>query len=258
MLGPGDTLDPVPRRVLVAGTTGVGKTTTAARIGAVLGLPHTEIDAPLPRSGMGAAGVLRGRRRGVHERAGVGHRVAVHRGAGAPGSACGHPRVDRPAEPRRTLEAGAQDTPAPPAPHRDVERQRRALAVDVLHRTPGTSCGGGSAPGNTTRERMPAILRERRTCASCTSGPSARSIGSCCTSSGAADRIVAVRLRSSVVRAGGFYPPCRGVRFLPGAPTTKAAVLSDGGLRVRRCWSAGHSSSSAARRRSSLALIGCV
>lgn len=45
MLGPGDTLDPVPRRVLVAGTTGVGKTTTAARIGSVLGLPHTEIDA---------------------------------------------------------------------------------------------------------------------------------------------------------------------------------------------------------------------
>lgn len=45
MLGPEDTLDPVPRRVLVAGTTGVGKTTTAARIGAVLGLPHTEIDA---------------------------------------------------------------------------------------------------------------------------------------------------------------------------------------------------------------------
>jgi adenylate kinase family enzyme len=45
MLGADDVLDPTPRRVLVAGTTGVGKTTTAARIGAALGLPHTEIDA---------------------------------------------------------------------------------------------------------------------------------------------------------------------------------------------------------------------
>lgn len=45
MLGPDDALVPAPRRVLVAGTSGVGKTTTAARIGAVLGLPHTEIDA---------------------------------------------------------------------------------------------------------------------------------------------------------------------------------------------------------------------
>ena len=45
MLGADDPLDPAPRRVLVAGTTGVGKTTTAARIGAVLRLPHTEIDA---------------------------------------------------------------------------------------------------------------------------------------------------------------------------------------------------------------------
>lgn len=45
MLGADDHLDPAPRRVLVAGTTGVGKTTTAGRIGRVLGLPHTEIDS---------------------------------------------------------------------------------------------------------------------------------------------------------------------------------------------------------------------
>lgn len=45
MLGADDPLDPTPRRVLVAGTSGVGKTTTAARIGRALGLPHTEIDA---------------------------------------------------------------------------------------------------------------------------------------------------------------------------------------------------------------------
>jgi adenylate kinase family enzyme len=45
MPGVDDVLDPRPRRVLVAGTSGVGKTTTAARIGAVLGIPHTEIDA---------------------------------------------------------------------------------------------------------------------------------------------------------------------------------------------------------------------
>ena len=41
-------LDPLPhrpRRVLVAGTSGSGKTTVAARIGAELQLPHVEIDA---------------------------------------------------------------------------------------------------------------------------------------------------------------------------------------------------------------------
>lgn len=45
MLGADDPLDPAPRRVLVAGTSGVGKTTTAARIAEVLQVPHTEIDA---------------------------------------------------------------------------------------------------------------------------------------------------------------------------------------------------------------------
>jgi adenylate kinase family enzyme len=45
MLGADDPLDPVPRRVLVAGVSGVGKTTTAARIAIALDLPHTEIDA---------------------------------------------------------------------------------------------------------------------------------------------------------------------------------------------------------------------
>jgi len=43
-LGPTDLLPYRPRRVLVAGTAGVGKTILAARIGAVLGVPHTEID----------------------------------------------------------------------------------------------------------------------------------------------------------------------------------------------------------------------
>ncbi|TCK63439.1 AAA family ATPase [Curtobacterium sp. PhB136] len=45
MLGAEDVLDPPPRRVLVAGTTGVGKTTTAGRIARALGIPHTEIDS---------------------------------------------------------------------------------------------------------------------------------------------------------------------------------------------------------------------
>ena len=36
---------PPPRRILVAGVSGVGKTTLARRIGAALALPHTEIDA---------------------------------------------------------------------------------------------------------------------------------------------------------------------------------------------------------------------
>lgn len=45
VLGADDVLDPAPRRVLVAGVTGVGKTTTARRIAALRGIPHTEIDA---------------------------------------------------------------------------------------------------------------------------------------------------------------------------------------------------------------------
>ncbi|WZH38889.1 MAG: AAA family ATPase [Microbacterium enclense] len=40
-----DPLPRRPRRVVVAGVSGVGKTTLAARIGEVLGIPHTEIDA---------------------------------------------------------------------------------------------------------------------------------------------------------------------------------------------------------------------
>lgn len=45
LLGADDELPPRPRRVLVAGTSGAGKTTLAARIGRVLDVPHVEIDA---------------------------------------------------------------------------------------------------------------------------------------------------------------------------------------------------------------------
>lgn len=40
-----DALPKLPQRVLVAGTSGSGKTTTAIRIAALLAIPHTEIDA---------------------------------------------------------------------------------------------------------------------------------------------------------------------------------------------------------------------
>ena len=37
--------DRVPRRIVIAGTSGAGKTTLARQVGEKLGLPHTEIDA---------------------------------------------------------------------------------------------------------------------------------------------------------------------------------------------------------------------
>lgn len=44
-LGAFDRLPARPRRVLVAGTSGAGKTSLAARLERVLGMPHVEIDA---------------------------------------------------------------------------------------------------------------------------------------------------------------------------------------------------------------------
>jgi adenylate kinase family enzyme len=45
MLNAGDELPARPHRILVAGTSGAGKTTLAARIGGILQITHTEIDA---------------------------------------------------------------------------------------------------------------------------------------------------------------------------------------------------------------------
>lgn len=45
MLGPRDALPRRPQRVLVAGTSGAGKTSVARRIGQTLALPHVEIDS---------------------------------------------------------------------------------------------------------------------------------------------------------------------------------------------------------------------
>ncbi len=45
LLGFADPLDGRPSRVLVAGTSGSGKTTIAAEVAALLGIPHVEIDA---------------------------------------------------------------------------------------------------------------------------------------------------------------------------------------------------------------------
>lgn len=45
LLTSSDALPSTPSRVVVAGTSGSGKTTLAARIGALLDLPHVEIDA---------------------------------------------------------------------------------------------------------------------------------------------------------------------------------------------------------------------
>jgi len=45
MLSAADALPQRPRRIIVAGTSGAGKTTLAARIGEALHIPHVEIDA---------------------------------------------------------------------------------------------------------------------------------------------------------------------------------------------------------------------
>lgn len=45
LLGPDDPLPGRPRRILVAGVSGAGKTTLARRVSARLGVPHIEIDA---------------------------------------------------------------------------------------------------------------------------------------------------------------------------------------------------------------------
>ena len=45
LLGPADGLGPRPSRILVAGTSGSGKTTTARVVAELLGVPHVEIDA---------------------------------------------------------------------------------------------------------------------------------------------------------------------------------------------------------------------
>jgi len=44
MLGADDPLPRTPRRILIAGVAGAGKTTLAARIASLTGIPHTEID----------------------------------------------------------------------------------------------------------------------------------------------------------------------------------------------------------------------
>jgi len=45
MLSPTAVLDPAPRRILVAGVTGAGKSSLALRIAAALDIPYSEIDA---------------------------------------------------------------------------------------------------------------------------------------------------------------------------------------------------------------------
>ncbi len=151
-----DALDPAPRRVLVAGTAGVGKTTTAGRI-ARGSASRTPRSRALPRSRLGAAAVLRRRCR---------RRSPAGRGGSSSGST---PRPGRCSPNARTPwcgstcrsrrgSGGSHGGPsAADSPDRTLERQRRAAALDVLHRPrahpavgdPGATpdAGAGARPG---------------------------------------------------------------------------------------------------------------
>ena len=125
-----DPLPARPRRILVAGTSGAGKTTVAVALAGRLGIPHTDIDGlyhgprwvPRPEFADDVAALVAGEE-WVTEWQYSAVRPAPARPRGSAGLARPHPR-------RGDAPDRAAHAPSAAAPRRAVERQRRTAAVD--------------------------------------------------------------------------------------------------------------------------------
>ena len=178
-----DPLPARPRRILVTGTSGAGKTTVAAALVGRLGIPHTDIDGLYHGPGWVPRPEFADGRRRARRARGVGHRVAVLRGPPAPARPRGPAGLARP-HPRGgdAPDRAAHASPAA-APRRAVERQRRAAAVDAAHRSRPHPALGLAHPPEDRRLRAPVLastdrptvvrLRTRREMTAWLDGPGA-------------------------------------------------------------------------------------
>ena len=156
-----DPLPAHPRRILVTGTSGAGKTTVAAALSGRLGDPAHRHRRALPRSRLGAAPRVRRRRRRSRRARGVGHRVAVLRGPPAPAGPRGPAGLARPDPRDRDAPDRAADAPPAAAARRAVERQRRTTAVDAAHRSGPHPALGLAHPPQDRRPRAPGARLDR-------------------------------------------------------------------------------------------------
>ena len=134
LLGAADPLPRRPERVLVAGTSGAGKTTLARAVAEVLDCSYVELDSLHHGPGWTKRPEFEDDVHRVVAGARLGERVAVRRHAGRPAGPGGPAGLARPAPPAGHG-PGRPPDPAPPAAAGGaLERQRRAAAADVPDR----------------------------------------------------------------------------------------------------------------------------